>query len=438
MIRKFFIALTALSATTAAGLAGAFTPPPFPRLAGINIGAPQNYNDATYEANLAKLSFSVISMYPGFKPGGMTMDQVVKAIKAINPNTMVFLYVNENEQTEDGGVFASYEAQLDSMGWWLYTKGCSSSGTKVASTYGTGYYIINNSPNTKKDSSGDDAVDWMTKFYVQNYYDVAPSSDGFFMDNVFWQPEVDGDWTCGGTTLSSTSAAAGTALRQGYQRYFSLVRTLMPSGKYQIGNIGDWADATTPIPEYQGMADGGVLEAYIGKSYSYEGFAGWQGMMTRYHSIMGMVNAPKLVIFNAAGAINDYQTLRYSLASSLMDDAYFSYTDTAVGYASVPWFDEYNASLGAAITPPQTSAWQKGVYRRDFANGIALVNPKGNGAQTVTLETSFVKLKGNQAPSINNGATVTQVTLQDRDGLILLRKPPATQPKPPSGVTAGK
>ena len=94
------------------------------------------------------------------------------------------------------------------------------------------------------------------------------------------------------------------------------------------------------------------------------------------------------------------------------------------------------ANLGAAVTPPQTGAWQNGVYRRDFENGIALVNPKGNGAQTVTLETAFVKLSGTQAPSINNGATVTQVTLADRDGIILLRKLPAHQPKPPTGISA--
>ncbi|MGH8229800.1 MAG: hypothetical protein ACREU3_18175, partial [Steroidobacteraceae bacterium] len=86
--------------------------------------------------------------------------------------------------------------------------------------------------------------------------------------------------------------------------------------------------------------------------------------------------------------------------------------------------------------PPPTAAWQKGVWRRDFQNGIALVNPKGNGTQTVTLETSYVKLKGSQAPKVNDGSTVTQVTLADRDGIILLRSSPAKQPKPPSNISA--
>jgi len=91
--------------------------------------------------------------------------------------------------------------------------------------------------------------------------------------------------------------------------------------------------------------------------------------------------------------------------------------------------------LGNATSSPQTTAWQRGVFRRDFENGIALVNRKGNGAQTVQLETSFKRLLGNQAPGVNNGQTVTSVTLQDRDGIILMRLAPTTTPDPPGNVT---
>ena len=83
---------------------------------------------------------------------------------------------------------------------------------------------------------------------------------------------------------------------------------------------------------------------------------------------------------------------------------------------------------------PQTSPWQHGVYRRDFDNGIALVNPKGNGTQTVQLETSYRHLSGNQAPGVNNGQTVTSVTLQDRDGIILMKLAPQVKPDPPGNV----
>jgi hypothetical protein len=81
---------------------------------------------------------------------------------------------------------------------------------------------------------------------------------------------------------------------------------------------------------------------------------------------------------------------------------------------------------------PGATAYQHGVYRRDFANGIALVNPKGNGTQTVTLETSYKHLSGTQDPTVNNGKTVTSVTLQDRDGVILERMTPQAVPDAPT------
>ena len=64
-----------------------------------------------------------------------------------------------------------------------------------------------------------------------------------------------------------------------------------------------------------------------------------------------------------------------------------------------------------------------------------LVNPKGNGQQTVTLETAYIKIKGNQDPVTNNGQTVTTVTLKDRDGIILLKQKPTTRPGTPTSFS---
>jgi hypothetical protein len=152
---------------------------------------------------------------------------------------------------------------------------------------------------------------------------------------------------------------------------------------------------------------------------------------------MSAVNAPKLVIFNQQDVPTNYQSMRYGLASCLMNDGYYNFTSNTSTYSGFYWFDEFSANLGTETSTPPTAAWQKGVWRRDFSNGIALVNPKGNGAQTVQLGGTFVKIKGTQAPSINNGQTVTSVTLQDRDGIILLRQTPLQQPKAPTGVSVG-
>jgi hypothetical protein len=137
--------------------------------------------------------------------------------------------------------------------------------------------------------------------------------------------------------------------------------------------------------------------------------------------VMATLAAPKYGICSVEGSVKDYQLLRYALASCSMDDGYFAFSDASKLYRGVPWFDEYSVKLGSATSGPQTSAWQSGVYRRNFQNGIILVNPKGNGTRTVTLETNYVKIRGSQAPSINNGATVRTVTLKDRDGIILVK-----------------
>jgi len=160
-------------------------------------------------------------------------------------------------------------------------------------------------------------------------------------------------------------------------------------------------------------------------------------MMTQYYTIIGAMLEPKLAVVNMWGDPTDLQSMRYGLTSVLMNDGYFSYTNKATQYYGVTWFDEFDSKLGQSTSAPPTAAWQKGVWRRDFQNGIALVNPKGNGPQTVTLEGPFVKLKGTQDPVTNNGATVTTITLKDRDGIILMRQNPVKRPAAPKNFSAG-
>ena len=173
------------------------------------------------------------------------------------------------------------------------------------------------------------------------------------------------------------------------------------------------------------------MEGYIGKSYSVEGWGGWQAMMTRYNAIMANFLEPKLGIFNQWGDATDYQGMRYGLTSALMNDGYYSFTDNSKQYYGVTWFDEFDSKLGQSSSLPPTAAWKSGIWRRDFENGIALVNPKGNGTKTITLDGTYVKIKGTQDPVTNNGQAVTTVTLKDRDGIILLRQNPVKRPAAP-------
>jgi Hypothetical glycosyl hydrolase family 15 len=434
-IRSLAAAFAAVAALAFSANAFAFYPPPFPRLAGVQNGGSANYGIPSYQDQLAKMSVLLLGDWPGASWDGQSMASIVRTIKAKNSDELVFLYTDMDALKLTGADSVSaLRAQVNAMNWWLNTGPATGA---VQSFFGHGEYTINTSPYTRKNASGDDSVTFFAKWDASNYYTPNPAIDGLFMDNVFAVPRVAGDWYGDGKVLQPSDPRAQAAVQAGYEEYFGTLRGLMP-GKYQIGNIGSWWTAAAAVPAgYTDMLNGGLLEAIIGQSYSTESWGGWQTMMKEYDGAMEATRTPNLVIFNQWGQPTDYQAFRYGFASCLMNDGYYAFSGDATGYDSMVWFDEYDTKLGYATGSPPTGPWQKGVWRRDFTNGIALVNPKGNGPQTVTLEQPFVKIKGTQDPKVNNGQTVTSVTLQDRDGIILLRKTPLEQPRAPTAVDAG-
>jgi hypothetical protein len=434
----------ACTAIFVSGAASAYTSPPFPRLAVSWVGH-QTYGDPAVQAQLAHGDIALIGAWPGWRTNytssGTGIEPVLQNIKAINPNILVFEYIKNNEidgTIATNGADSDLFNKLSAMNWYLYPVG--TSGTPVPSAW-AGSTEINNTTFTHPDSNGDNWLSWFAKWAVRTLYAPAPSFDGFVVDNVFTKSRVNGDWQRNGTDVSSNSPQAGQWIRQGYASFFGTLHSLMP-GKFQIGNIADWVQPGAILTEYQGKLDGGGMEGMIGYSWSIETWGGWHSMMNGYHQAMAALGGPKLGIFCQVGDPTDYQSFRYGFTSTLMDDGYYAFNSMAGKNGDFPWFDEYNYQhkLGAAISSPSTTAWQNGVYRRDFANGIALVNPKGNGTQTVTLETNYKRITGTQAPSVNSGQTVLTLRLQDRDGIILLRNqplpaPPATVPAPPAEVT---
>jgi hypothetical protein len=452
MTRRFLISVAAACVSMLASInALAFDKPPFPRIAVVWVSN-QNYQDPNIQKQLARASIAQISVWPGWENNrGTTLEQVLQNVKAINPKLLVFNYIKNNEIDGNRSTYPMFSElfdKLDAMHWYLYPAG--TSGTAVPAAW-AGATSINNTLFTAKDSSGLNWVDWFAQWAVNKYAVPAPSLDGFVTDNVFWKPAVNGDWNLDGNSDGGGGAyqnSAGLWLfdaepsqlwqRQGYVEHFAKLHQLMP-GKYQLGNIGGWGDPLSTLTEYNGKLEGGSLEGMIGWSWSVETWSGWQGMMAWYRKTMAALADPKLAMFQQVGNVTDYQSVRYGLASCLMDDGYFQFGSGSNG--DFPWYDEYSFNLGYARAAPTTTAWQKGVYRRDFDNGIVLVNPKGNGPQTVTVEAGFKHINGSQVPAINNGQSVQTITLQDRDGVILARVTPlapvAPQKKPnaPSALT---
>jgi len=414
----------------------AYTPDSFPRLATVNYSNPMNYDNPAYQASLARFNLMLLMIYPNWNSGrSQTMNQSVAAIKAINPLAKVYLYAlvesMPNPSDQNWSVITN---EINSMHWWLYPNG--TSGTPVRSGF-PGNSTVNTTLFVQPDSNGRRWVDWYANFAVNNYIAPNPAVDGLFTDNVFISPRNTGDWNLDGIADSHSNSTTQQWYQQGYAHYFDDLYKAMP-GKFQLGNITDWGTPGGNLSVYSGMVNGGLIEGMIGVSWSPETWGSWSEMMRQYRQIMAATASPKLTIFSQQGSPTDYQGLRYGLASCLLDDGYFEFTNVNNVYSGVIWFDEYNVKLGSETSSPATSPWQKGVYRRDFQNGIALVNPKGNGPQTVQLETSYKRIPGTQDPAVNSGQVTNTVTLNDRDGIILLRlqtsAAPSAVPMAPASV----
>ena len=253
-----------------------------------------------------------------------------------------------------------------------------------------------------------------------------------------------------------------------------------PAGPTAIGSL------------YQ-QFEGGVDEAVIGASFSRETFQGFNSAMHQYMDLMDMMASPKVEIFNqeslqanGSDAYNSApgQAIRYGITMALMNDGYYAgevapdhigpgYIPGSPGYPSTTtafnnpkyWWEEYDAggigrgylgqptddANGAVQRSPRWAYGNNvgisendpyiatvggyglpgGVWAREFQNGIAIVNPKGNGAVTLDINNNlggtgvWKHFQGND-PDItndpNDGSVVTSnLTLQDRDGIILLR-----------------
>jgi len=132
----------------------------------------------------------------------------------------------------------------------------------------------------------------------------------------------------------------------------------------------------------------------------------------------------------------NYRKMRFGLTTALLNNGYFSYEMNTNGHGSLclMWFDEYdNAGAGRGylgyplgdayrVDPARLSLHKSGleVWQRDYENGIAIVNATSK-AITISLGGTFRKINGTQAPIVNDGSLVDQVTLPAIDGIILLR-----------------
>jgi hypothetical protein len=397
-----FALLTAAGGSQAApGSAAAAGTASFPRLMGMNIGA-KNYDDATYQKELARLNVIILGFHKGWNPGSYgansaaAMRKAVQAIKSHNPNDPATLDLRDK-------LYASH--------WWLLN----AAGRKVQWTSQYSTWEINFTDWTRPDADGRRWPDWLAERYYTVYFRDIPEFDIVFLDGVNTPLRVTADWDLDKVDDNRNSPIILAAHYAGHLAHWNRLRELAPNALL-VGN----ADNDLANAQWRNQLNGGFLEGMMGERWSIERWAGWGAMMKRYRAVLQNTRQPKIVGFNVVGAVDDYRFFRYAYTSCLLDDGYFSFTDKSRGYSSVAWFDEYDYKLGNALSAPPNAAWDDGIWRRDFQNGVVLVNPTIE-TRTVNVEPGLRRLAGKQDPVANNGSAVGRLTLQPKDGIVLRR-----------------
>ena len=184
--------------------------------------------------------------------------------------------------------------------------------------------------------------------------------------------------------------------------------------------------------------------------------------MRNYAEFMQTSAEPRVsIVMGSSDSQRDFGAMRFALASTLMFDGYFSFTNEQSAsnghrpYASAWWFDEYAVNLetgqseqgsstkgylGKPIseavdfndakktlfnalldegTPDVDAVTNGRTWWRSFEHGSALVNP-GQRAVHLKLPQPMKKIKGVADPTLNDGSLVDELWLDARSGVILL------------------
>jgi hypothetical protein len=420
--------------------------PPYPRNASYRIGGSQTYG-AAFQAWASKQAVVIIGgNWEGWASSGRSREAVIQGIKSQSMlGTKVLQYGDCDAVSTTNDGFPTFTAQINANNWYLWLVG--SSGTHVTNSYSPDFWQTNSTDSTSSDKYGRKLEDAFAVYVDAEYRtggtaNAAPSLDGHYHDNMLFYARVNGDFDRNGTT--DTGQSFGLQWRTGERRYLDQLKAIDPE-LIRFGNTDDMHNIGVTDPTniaaaspLDGIMQGALDEGFLGKSYSVETYINWDATMAEYKFRMNLTIPPKLVVLGHGGmaangadpyTATPYQAMRYGVASVALDDGYYAFSPDGYPDDVLFWFDELGGNaggpplgyLGYPTQAPPTVAWQSGVWRRDFDHGIVLVNPKGNGAKTVSLGGTFKHLTGTQNPSLNNGASVTSVTLQDRDGLILLR-----------------
>lgn len=334
----------------------------------------------------------------------------LQKIRALNPNIIMLVYITPQEIRRDAPFSYSNLRREFFAGipesWYLHN----SQGQRLSWWEGT--WTLNVTHNAPFANGG------RFNDYVSNFVVNRLLSTGLW-DGVFYDNALDNITYFVGENVDSNNDGAvdvrnvvDSAWQVGMKYIYNETRRLSNNKYYIVGN------GTTRV--YRNELNGNLLENFISEA--------WTPTMQTYGYDFAGGPMPRLNIINAntanTGMNSDYKKMRFGLASTLMHDGYYSYDYGDRDHSQTWYYDEYDTDLGkstgVAIAQNGGKNFSSDVWKRNFENGIALVNPTAR-PQNIDLGGEYEKIHGKQDPFVNDGSIVSETTLDAYDGLVLLK-----------------
>ena len=335
----------------------------------------------------------------------------LKLLKELNPNIKLLAYIASQEIRGDSGTLTGTLRQKlynqINYKWWLKN----SSGDNVS--WWPGNPIVNVSSDAEL-VNNERWSDVLPRFVKENLIDSG-YWDGVFYDNV-WD------------NLSFMSSYNIDLNRDGQAEDMAQINEKWKNGMITLLNN------TRSLLGQDALVAGNGGESYYkllnGVLYEHFPDQGWAETLNKYRFVNQNGYQPSLSILNSnvnnTGSETDYKTMRFGLASALLDDGYYSFDRGDESHHELWWYDEYETSLGKPandafnIAGNNSGKFKEGVWRRDFKNGLVVVNAT-NSEYDLDLGGEYERLHGTQAPTINDGTFVSNVQIPAKDGILLLR-----------------
>lgn len=372
-----------------------------PRLANYYLRWEIRSSDVT---ELAKWDLLILDMETQ-----ATSRALIEKIRALNPEIKILAYITSQEIRRDARGGSSVMRRKLAGGlaeeWYLTDV----DGHRYSFWPGTDML---NPTSQCPQVNGKSWNDYLANFVAREILSTG-LWDGVFYDNTWggltWFSGKEVDINRDG---QSEGASVDAAWREGMRQLFNTTRRLAGNQYILVGNA---------ITREYGESLNGIMIENMQNNR-------WREVMNAYRAQSQSGAKPRVIIVNGntsnTGDNINYRLLRFTLASTLLGNGFFSYDYGDRDHGQVWWYDEYNINLGEptgeAYAVSGATPFNEDVWRRDYAHGLTIVNATGE-AQTVDLGAEYEKIVGTQDPTVNDGQVTDKVNLSGKDGLLLLK-----------------